>query len=89
MKWESAYLENIESLSYKLQSERNTNNSLMLYYEAGRSFGDISGISMFQDMDKLVVGILLMFLYVLTILSNHNWVEWRVCMIITRVTISG
>jgi len=54
----------------------------MLYYEAGRSFGDISGVSIFQDIDKLVIGILLMFLYVLTILSNHNWVEWRVHMII-------
>ena len=87
MKWESAFLENIQNLWYQLQSERN--NSLMLYYEAGRSFGDISGSSMFQDIDKLIVGILLMFLYVLMILSNRNWVEWRVCMIITRIIIFG
>ncbi|XP_018367720.1 PREDICTED: protein patched homolog 1-like [Trachymyrmex cornetzi] len=87
LKWESAYLENIQNLSYQLQSERN--NSLMLYYEAGRSFGDISGSSMFQDIDKLIVGILLMFLYVLMILSNRNWVEWRFCLTSTGLLCVG
>lgn len=85
MKWEAAYLENIKNLSNQLQSEKNGNDSLMLYYEASRSYGDISGSSMFQDLDKLAIGVILMFLYVLTILSNHNWVEWRVRIIIIRV----
>ncbi|XP_024875784.1 NPC intracellular cholesterol transporter 1-like isoform X1 [Temnothorax curvispinosus] len=80
LKWESAYLENVINLSNQLQSERNMNDSLKLYYEAGRSFGDISATSIFQDMDKLVIGSVLMFLYVLTILSNQNWVEWRFCL---------
>lgn len=88
MKWESAYLENIKNLSNQLQSEKNINDSLKLYYEAGRSYGDVSGTSMFQDLDKLAIGVILMFLYVLTILSNHNWVEWRVRIIIVRVRIS-
>lgn len=76
----------MQSISNQLQSERNINNSLMVYYFAGRSYGDISVISIFQDMDKLVLGSFLMFLYVLTILSKRNWVEWRVSMIIAKVT---
>lgn len=87
MKWESVYLKNMKDLSNQLQNEGN--DSLMLYYFSGRSYGDISATSVFQDMDILVLGIFLMFLYVLTILSKHNWVEWRVCMIITSLTISN
>lgn len=78
LKWESAYLEVAKNISNRLQNEKNENTSLMFYYEAGRSFGDISGTSIFQDIDKLCIGIVLMFLYVLTILSKANWVEWRV-----------
>ncbi|XP_012536328.1 NPC intracellular cholesterol transporter 1 isoform X2 [Monomorium pharaonis] len=89
LKWELAYLENIKNFSNQLESERNTNNSLTLYYEAGRSYGDISSTSMFQDIDKLIVGILLMFLYVLTILSNYNWVEWRFCLTSTGLLCVG
>lgn len=77
--WESAFVKKMEKFSSDLKVEENKNKSLVLYYEAGRSYGDISGTSIFQDMDKLAVGIVLMFIYVLTILSNHNWVEWRVC----------
>lgn len=82
-------MENMKNLSNQLQSERNANNSLNLYYIAGRSFGDISSTSIFQDIDKLIIGILLMFLYVLTILSNHNWVEWRFCLTSTGLLCVG
>ncbi|CAL1684179.1 unnamed protein product [Lasius platythorax] len=77
--WESAYLELAKKLSNELQSEKN-NDSLAFYYEAGRSYGDLSGTAMFRDIDKLIIGVALMFLYVLMILSNHNWVEWRFCL---------
>ncbi|KAL6264423.1 hypothetical protein P5V15_004532 [Pogonomyrmex californicus] len=89
LKWEAAYLKNAENLSNKLQSERSGNNSLTLYYEASRSFGDISGTSIFQDIDKLIIGIFLMFLYVLTILSNYNWVEWKFCLTSTGLLCVG
>lgn len=68
----------MEKFSNKLRNEKNDNTSLALYYEAGRSYGDISGTSIFQDMDKLALGSVLMFLYVLTITSKQNWIEWRV-----------
>ncbi|KAL6447550.1 hypothetical protein ACFW04_000040 [Cataglyphis niger] len=77
--WESAFLELATKISNELQSEKN-NNDLAFYYEAGRSYGDLSGTAMFQDIDKLIVGVALMFLYILAILSNHNWVEWRFCL---------
>ncbi|EFN85001.1 Niemann-Pick C1 protein [Harpegnathos saltator] len=89
LKWESAFLETAKRISNTLQNEKNENTSLMFYYEAGRSFGDISGTSMFQDIDKLIVGILLMFLYVLTILSKSNWVELRFCLTATGLLCVG
>ncbi|XP_032683740.1 patched domain-containing protein 3-like isoform X2 [Odontomachus brunneus] len=86
LKWESAYLEVAKNISNGLQ---NGNSSLMFYYEAGRSFGDISGVSIFQDIDKLAIGIVLMFLYVLMILSKANWVEWRFCLTATGLLCVG
>jgi len=78
LEWESAFLESAEKLSYELQNEKSHNASLKLYYTADRSFGDISGSSIFQDVDKLAIGIILMSFYVLLILSNYNWVEFPV-----------
>lgn len=42
------------------------------------SFGDVSGATMYQDMDKLGVGIFLMVVYVIMVLSRFNWLELRV-----------
>ncbi|XP_029679286.1 NPC1-like intracellular cholesterol transporter 1 [Formica exsecta] len=78
--WESAFLELATKIVNELQSEKNNNDLLTFYYEAGRSYGDLSGTAMFQDIDKLIIGVALMFLFVLAILSNHNWVEWRFCL---------
>ncbi|XP_020280912.1 Niemann-Pick type protein homolog 1B-like isoform X2 [Pseudomyrmex gracilis] len=89
LKWELTFLNVMKKFSNKLQNEKNDNVSLALYYEAGRSYGDISGTSIFQDMDKLAVGSILMFLYVLTITSNQNWVEWRFCLTITGLSCVG
>ncbi|KAL0109067.1 hypothetical protein PUN28_014278 [Cardiocondyla obscurior] len=89
LKWESAYLKNIENISNQMQNDSDVNDSMALYYEAGRSFGDITAISMFQDMDKLIIGIFLMFLYVLMILSKQSWVEWRFCLTSTGLLCVG
>lgn len=66
--WEVKFLEYLESVS---QNSKN----IKVFYESGRSFGDISGQAMFNDMDKLFTGILLMFFYVLYGLSRCNWLE--------------
>lgn len=65
LKWESEYLK-------VLKNESN------LYYQAGRSFGDISSTTTFKEMDKLMIGMIFMFCYVLTILSRFNRIEIRV-----------
>ncbi|KAF4532825.1 hypothetical protein B566_EDAN002676 [Ephemera danica] len=41
------------------------------------SFGDISNDAMFQDIDKLALGIIIMFIYIQLMLSKFNWVEIR------------
>lgn len=42
------------------------------------SFGDISAEAMFEDMDKLCIGILLMFVYMQIVLSEFNPIKLRV-----------
>ncbi|XP_049870407.1 NPC intracellular cholesterol transporter 1-like [Pectinophora gossypiella] len=66
--WETEFLGLMHSIS-------NNASEIKIYYEAGRSFGDVSGQAMFQEMDKLFVGVALMFLYILYALSRFNWLE--------------
>lgn len=42
------------------------------------SFSDISGATMFQDMDKLICGVFIMVFYVQFIISKYNCIENRV-----------
>lgn len=68
--WEAKFLDLMKSLSH------NTSDFKM-YYEAGRSFADISGEAMFHELDKLFLGIILMFIYIQFALSRCNWLEIR------------
>ena len=43
------------------------------------SFGDISNATMFQDIDLLCIGIVVMVIYVQLVISKFNWLEARVC----------
>ncbi|XP_058809233.1 NPC intracellular cholesterol transporter 1-like isoform X2 [Phymastichus coffea] len=76
--WEAVYLEELEKSSRDLvRWKARTNKTYSLYFEAGRSFGDITQASIFHDVEKLVVGIIIMSVYVQVILSRFNWIEWR------------
>ncbi|XP_057324221.1 NPC1-like intracellular cholesterol transporter 1 [Microplitis mediator] len=81
LNWESAFINQLHSSSeYLKKNNLITNQSLEIWYEAGRSFGDISASTMFQDIKKVIIGIVLMTLYVQIILSRFNWLEWRFCL---------
>ncbi|XP_046483192.1 patched domain-containing protein 3 [Neodiprion pinetum] len=81
LEWEKVFLEAAKDETDKLRlEERIIEGGLALWYEAGRSFGDISSSAMFQDIAKLIGGIMLMSFYVQVILSRFNWVEWRFCL---------
>lgn len=68
--WEMEYLKYVKSLHFN-------DSNLKFYFEAGRSFADTSGEAMFQEMDKLLIGIVLMFIYVVIAVSRCNWLEIR------------
>lgn len=68
--WENEFLESMNVMSKNLIDVK-------LFYEAGRSFADVSGSAMFDELDKLFLGILLMFLYIQFALSRNNWLEVR------------
>jgi hypothetical protein len=55
--------------------QRQSRNILMIEYS---SFADISNSAMFQDIEKLLMGGFLMFVYIQLQLSKCNWVELRV-----------
>lgn len=53
----------------------NIQKCVILYFF---SFADISNSAMFQDIEKLLMGGFLMFIYIQLQLSKCNWVELRV-----------
>lgn len=61
----------------KLKREFETND-IKIYYGAGRSYGDISEKTLFQDISKVIFGALLMTIYMVFILSKYSWVELRI-----------
>ena len=81
MNWEAEFLsvmdESSRSLDYHNEAGANE-QTLKLWYQAGRSWSDISASTMFEDSGKLMCGIVLMSIYVQVLLSRFNWVEWRV-----------
>ncbi|CAG9795150.1 unnamed protein product [Diatraea saccharalis] len=68
--WENKFLD-------LMQIYAQNNTGIKVFYEAGRSFADISSDMMFHDIDKLFIGIILMFLYIQFGLSRFNWLEIR------------
>jgi Niemann-Pick C1 protein len=52
-------------------------DDIKIYYSAGRSYGDISSKTLFQDIDKLCLGVFLMMIYMMFVLSRYSWVELR------------
>ncbi|XP_035775946.1 NPC1-like intracellular cholesterol transporter 1 [Anopheles albimanus] len=71
--WEETFLK----IAAKAKREHSTNET-DIYYTAGRSYGDISEESMFKDMDKLVYGGIIMFIYMQLVLSKFSWTEFRI-----------
>ncbi|KAL0275927.1 UNVERIFIED_CONTAM: hypothetical protein PYX00_003640 [Menopon gallinae] len=71
--WEKGFLDLM-----KEEEEAHKDSNISIYYEAGRSYGDISSESMFQDVGKLFIGSIIMFIFVQFVLLNRfNCVEFR------------
>ncbi|XP_031837456.2 patched domain-containing protein 3 [Nomia melanderi] len=77
-KWEVSYLNVLNRNAEQLNNKKDANNTLAIWYEAGRSFGDVTYVTMFGHIDILSIGFILMFFYVLVIFSDFNWVGWRI-----------
>lgn len=72
MEFEAKFLETMERLKKELETD-----DIKIYYSAGRSYGDISSKTLFQDIDKLCLGVLLMMVYMVLVLSKFSWPEIR------------
>ncbi|XP_076658012.1 patched domain-containing protein 3 [Halictus rubicundus] len=77
-KWELSYLNLLHKNAKLLSNKKDANHTAAIWYEAGRSFGDVTYVTMFGHMDILSIGFILMFFYVLVIFSDYNWVGWRI-----------
>ncbi|XP_037924003.1 NPC intracellular cholesterol transporter 1-like isoform X3 [Hermetia illucens] len=71
--WEDGFLKTMNLLRDQIED-----NETKVYFEAAKSFGDISEATMFQDTDKLIIGISVMFIYIQVVLSKFSWVELRI-----------
>lgn len=63
-------------LMEKLKADLETNDTKILY-GSGRSYGDISSRVLFQDINKMFSGVVMMMIYMIFILSKYSWVEIR------------
>lgn len=72
MMFEEKFLETMQRLKHELETD-----DIKIYYSAGRSYGDISSKTLFQDMDKLFIGVFLMMFYMMLVLSKFSWTELR------------
>lgn len=73
MHWEKKFIEVVEDLRKQLEDD-----DFKIFYNAGRSYGDISAAAMFQDMKKLFLGGVLMFALMQAVLSKFSWIEFRI-----------
>lgn len=72
MIFEEKFIETMQRLKRELDTD-----DIKIYYAAGRSYGDISSKTLFQDIDKLFIGVGLMMIYMILVLSKYSWVEIR------------
>lgn len=72
LKFEEKFLETMN----RLQSELETDD-IKIYFSASRSYGDVSSKTMFQDMDKVFLGVFCMSIYMMFVLSKFSWPEIR------------
>ncbi|XP_034172296.1 patched domain-containing protein 3 isoform X1 [Osmia lignaria lignaria] len=89
LKWELSYLNVLHRNAEVLNSMKNENHTIAIWYEAGRSFGDVTFVTLFGNIGTLSIGFILMFLYVLLIFSDYNWVGWRVYLTIVGLFCVG
>ncbi|XP_055641683.1 protein patched homolog 3-like [Toxorhynchites rutilus septentrionalis] len=73
MLWEGKFLERLHQIKVNY-----SDGETEMYYAAGRSYGDISAASMFEDIDKLIFGGFIMFVYMQLVLSKFSWTEFRI-----------
>ncbi|KAL1497076.1 hypothetical protein ABEB36_008097 [Hypothenemus hampei] len=78
--WELTFMKIAENISSKMDN---------FYYFAGRSFGDISNNSLFQDFNKLFLGVVIMTIYVQFVISKFNWLEARVVLGVVGLSAIG
>ncbi|XP_069693275.1 patched domain-containing protein 3-like isoform X2 [Periplaneta americana] len=70
LRWEQKFIDVMENITNNVEG-------IEIFYETGRSFADISAASMFQDIDKLIIGIVIMFVFIQAVVSKFNMVEFR------------
>lgn len=73
MLWEKEFLNKMKFIQKNMSNEE-----LKVYYQAYRSYGDLTTAVTFQELDKYIAGVVLMFIYLQLVLSKFGWVEFRV-----------
>ncbi|XP_026471686.1 protein patched homolog 2-like [Ctenocephalides felis] len=68
--WEEKFLHLMNNISQHSEN-------FSVFYQAGRSYGDISSATMFEDIDKIMIGVVLMCIYVHIVISQWNCVYQR------------
>jgi Niemann-Pick C1 protein len=88
VQWQSEDQLDIESIMDGIiehYKEKYDDNDTLLSYGLGRSYGDTSSKSMFEDISKVVLGVTITIIYVIFVTSKYGWVELRCSLAIVGI----
>lgn len=72
MTWEKEFLLKMDAMQKNMSTEE-----FKVFYQAYRSYGDLTTAVTFQELDKYIAGVFLMFVYLQFVISKYSWVEFR------------
>lgn len=72
LSWEKEFLDKMEDIQKNMTTE-----DFKVFYQAYRSFGDLTTSVTLQEVDKYIAGVILMFIYLQFVISKYSWVEFR------------
>uniref|UniRef100_A0A336MLU8 CSON014057 protein n=1 Tax=Culicoides sonorensis TaxID=179676 RepID=A0A336MLU8_CULSO len=72
MAWEKEFLLTMQNIQKNFSTD-----GFEVFYQAYRSYGDLTTAVTFDELDKYIAGVFLMFVYLQFVISKYSWVEFR------------
>lgn len=72
LSWEKEFLFKMSNMQKNMTTEE-----FKIFYQAYRSYGDLTTDITYQEIEKYIAGVILMFVYLQFVISKYSWVQFR------------